>query len=153
MDADDKIENLARFSIIYHEGVGGYMVDRAKLERCRRLRREAEYARERLQEFTLKVTTRTDLLSRGSGKGQPTEAAALAMINMEDMLSFILKDYESLVKEISEACLKIDPVYRELIMLRYIEGCSWSDIELKMMYSVSYLYELHRKAIKAISAA
>ena len=129
------------------------MVDRAKLERCRRLRREAEYARERLQEFTLKVTTRTDLLSRGSGKGQPTEAAALAMINMEDMLSFILKDYESLVKEISEACMKIDPVYRELIMLRYIEGCSWSDIELKMMYSESYLYELHRKAIKAISAA
>ena len=129
------------------------MVDRAKLEKCRRLRREAEYAREKLQEFTLKVTTRTDLLSRGSGKGQPTETAALTMISLEDMLSFIVKEYEALVKEITEACLKIDPVYRELIMLRYIEGCSWSDIELKMMYSVSYLYELHRKAIKAISAA
>ena len=129
------------------------MVDRAKLERCRRLRMEAEHAREKLQEFTLKVTTRTDLLSRGSGKGQPTEAAALAMISIEDMLSFILKDYESLVKEISEACMKIDPVYRELIMLRYIEGCSWSDIELKMMYSVSYLYELHRKAIQEIAKA
>ena len=129
------------------------MVDRAKLEKCRRLRREAEYAREKLQEFTLKVTTRTDLLSRGSGKGQPTETAALTMISLEDMLSFIVKEYEALVKEITEACLKIDPVYRELIMLRYIEGCSWSDIELKMMYSVSYLYELHRKAIQEIAKA
>lgn len=155
MDADDKIENLTRFSIIYHEGVGDYMVDRAKLEKCRRLRREAEYAKERLQEITPKITARTDLLSRGSGKGQgqPTEAAALAMISIEDMLSFILKDYESLVKEISEACMKIDPVYRELIMLRYIEGCSWSDIALKMMYSESYLYELNRKAIQEIAKA
>lgn len=129
------------------------MVDRAKLEKCRRLRREAEYAREKLQEFTLKVTTRTDLLSRGSGKGQPTETAALTMISLEDMLSFIVKEYEALVKEITEACLKIDPVYRELIMLRYIEGCSWSDIALKMMYSESYLYELNRKAIQEIAKA
>lgn len=153
MDADDKIENLARFSIIYHEGVGDYMVDRAKLEKCRRLRMEAEHARERLREVTPKVTARTDLFTRGSGKGQPTETAALTMISLEDMLSFIVKEYEALVKEITEACLKIDPVYRELIMLRYIEDCSWPDIAEKICYSESYVYELHRKAIKAISAA
>lgn len=129
------------------------MVDRAKLEKCRRLRREAEHAKERLREVSPRVTARTDLFTRGSGKGQPTEHAAITLLSLEDLLSSIVKEHDALVVEIMEACRKIDPVYREIIMLRYIDGCSWSDISLRICYSESYVYELHRYAIKAISEA
>ena len=96
------------------------------------------------------VSNTSDCTERSFGL---SSASTPALSRISVLPSFILKDYESQVKEISEACMKIDPVYRELIMLRYIEGCSWSDIALKMMYSESYLYELNRKAIQEIAKA
>ena len=63
----------------------------------------------------------------------------------------IIKEYRELTMEIATACKDIDPTLREVILQRYIDGLEWEDIAAKLGYSGSYIFELHRKAIKVIS--
>ena len=126
------------------------MIDREKLEQCRKLKREAELAEERLREITPRITARTDFITRGSGKGSPTERAAVEMISLEGLLSAVVNERKVLIDEITAACQSLDSVLRSIIIYRYIDGMGWVDISEKMMYSESHLYELHRKAIREI---
>ena len=76
---------------------------------------------------------------------------AIDRISVEELMDRIIKEYRELTMEIATACKDIDPTLREVILQRYIDGLEWEDIAAKLGYSGSYIFELHRKAIKVIS--
>lgn len=63
----------------------------------------------------------------------------------------IVEEYRELSNEIATACKDINPTLREVILQRYVDGIGWDEIALKLNYSESYIYELHRKAISLIT--
>lgn len=127
------------------------MTDRQKLlERCMKLKKEADYAEERLKELTARVTSRTDFYSRGSEKGQPTEREAVERICLEEHLKEILANYKAVLDEITAAARKMDdPVFRSIIVMRYVEGKDYFDIADDLGYSYSHIYKLRRDAVIA----
>ena len=126
-------------------------IQRWKLERCRSLRREAEIAEERLLEIQPSVGARLDPTPRGTQTSHPTENVAIDRISVEELMGRIIAEYRELTMEIATACRDIDPTLREVIIQRYVDGIGWDDIALKLNYSESYIFELHRKAIKLIT--
>ena len=126
-------------------------IQRWKLERCRSLRREAEIAEERLLEIQPSVGARLDPTPRGTQTSHPTENVAIDRISVEELMSRIVTEYRELTMEIATACIDVDPVLREVILQRYVDGMEFEDIAVKLNYSESYVYKLHRKAVKIIS--
>ena len=126
-------------------------IQRWKLERCRSLRREAEIAEERLLEIQPSVGARLDPTPRGTQTSHPTENVAIDRISIEELMGKIIAEYRELTMEIATACRDIDPTLREVILQRYVDGLEWEEIAAKLGYGGSYIFELHRKAIKAVS--
>ena len=126
-------------------------IQRWKLERCRSLRREAEIAEERLLEIQPSVGARLDPTPRGTLTSHPTENVAIDRISVEELMDRIIKEYRELTMEIATACIDVDPVLREVILQRYVDGMEFEDIAVKLNYSESYVYKLHRRAVTAIS--
>lgn len=126
-------------------------IQRWKLERCRSLRREAEIAEERLLEIQPSIGARLDPTPRGTTTSHPTENVAIDRISIEELMEKIVEEYIELSNEIATACKDINPTLREVIIQRYVDGIGWDDIALKLNYSESYIYELHRKAVKLIT--
>lgn len=46
-----------------------------------------------------------------------------------------------------------DPVLRELLQLRYIDSLKWEHSADEMCYSLSRVYDLHRKALEVYRTA
>ncbi|MBQ1573182.1 MAG: hypothetical protein IIZ78_18825 [Clostridiales bacterium] len=126
-------------------------IQRWKLERCRSLRREAEIAEERLLEIQPSIGARLDPTPRGTTTGHPTENVAIDRISIEELMSEIITEYRELTSEIATACRDIDPTLREVILQRYVDGNEFEDIAIRLGYSGSYIYELHKKALNAVS--
>ena len=126
------------------------MVDRAKLERCLKLRTEADKAEERLKTLIPRISARIGSYHTKSVYGRPTEELATERVTLEELLTKIVQEYAALTDEISTACQDVDPTYREIIMERYIDGLPFQQIAEKMHYSDSYIYQLHRNALAAV---
>ena len=76
---------------------------------------------------------------------------AIDRISIEELMGKIIAEYRELTMEIATACRDIDPTLREVILQRYVDGLEWEEIAAKLGYSGSYIFELYRKAIKAVS--
>jgi len=63
----------------------------------------------------------------------------------------IITEYRDLTTEIATACIDVDPTLREVILQRYVDGMEFEDIAIRLGYSGSYIYELHKKALNAVS--
>lgn len=127
------------------------MIEKWKLDRCRDLRREAEIAEERLRAIEPTVSARFDPTPRGTKTGRPTEDVAIDRISLEELMLKVIEEYRSLCDEIATACKEINPTLREVIIQRYVDGLGWEEIAVRLNYSESYIYELHRKALQIIS--
>jgi len=128
------------------------MIDRLTLDRCRKLKLQADLVKERLRWFSPKTSVRMDSVSRGTTKGQPTESAALTIIELEERLAEIWTEYKDIADQIATECVNLKPMTREVILMRYVDGMDWPEIAYKLGYSDSYIFSLHRKALVAIGA-
>ena len=62
-----------------------------------------------------------------------------------------IEELISLKEEIEAAILTVDDPIMELVLTyRYINCWDWPEIASQMHYSLSYLYELHRKALSKV---
>lgn len=127
------------------------MIDRRTLERCRALRKEVDRIRERIREISPKTTVRLDYVSRGTTRGQPTEEAAIARIDLDTLLTDTLRSYTSIVDDIATACVNLEPSLREVVLMRYVDGNDWDEVADRLRYSEAHVYELHRIALRELS--
>ena len=127
------------------------MIDRQTLERCRALRKEADRIKERLRGMSPRMTVRLDYISRGTAKRQPTEEAALARIELEELLGDVQREYMSIADDIATACVNLAPSLREVVLMRYVDGNDWEEVAARLQYSEIYIYELHKKALTELS--
>lgn len=126
-------------------------IDKAKLTRCRELREEVEHAEERLLATQPSISARLDPTPRGTKTSNPTEDVALDRVSIEELMVEIIEEYRQLKAEIATACRELMPIYREIIIYRYVDGLDMDEIALKLHYSESYIYTLHHKAVQLIT--
>ena len=65
------------------------MIDRAKLERCLKLRTEADKAEERLKTLIPRISARIGSYHTKSVYGRPTEELATERVTLEELLTII----------------------------------------------------------------
>ena len=126
-------------------------IDKAKLTRCRELRGEVERAEERLLATQPSISARLDPTPRGTKTSHPTEDVALDRVSIEELMVEIIEEYRQLKAEIATACRELMPIYREIIIYRYVDGLDMDEIALKLHYSESYIYTLNHKAVQLIT--
>ena len=65
------------------------MIDRAKLERCLKLRTEADKAEERLKTLIPRISARIGSYHTKSVYGRPTEELATERVTLEELLTIV----------------------------------------------------------------
>lgn len=96
-----------------------------------------------------KVTTRMSL-TRTSGGEINTDKFSDGI----SKLKLLEKEYENKLQElllkkfaIDEKIEKLDPIYRNILFLRYARGYGWNKIAIELNYSEDWIYRLHGKAL------
>lgn len=126
------------------------MIEKWKLDRCRDLKAEADRYRERMREIQPSISSKMSGGPRGSQIGRPTEESAVNLLSLEELMRQVIEEHNQLAGEICHACLKLDSIQRQVIILRYIEGRSWEDIARHIHYSTSWVMEQHKIAVNLI---
>lgn len=126
-------------------------IERGKLKRCLDLREEAERYEEMILERQPSTSAKMDTMPRGTMIGKPTEDKAVELISLETLMLSLVAERHRLVDEIATACRDLDSDSRQVILLRYVDGLSWSEIADKLFYSIRWIYKLHNKAVDKIT--
>ena len=64
-----------------------------------------------------------------------------------------IERYAALVRDIAGRIDRVDnPVYREVLEYRYLDGWSWQAIAARLCFSRDWVMKLHARAIEAIEA-
>ena len=126
-------------------------IERGKLKRCLDLREEAWRYEEMILERQPSTSAKVDAMPRGTTIGKPTEDKAVELISLETLMLSIIEERRRLVSEITTACKDLDSTSRKVILMRYVEGLTWSEISDKLFYSVRWIYKLHNEAVEKIS--
>lgn len=126
-------------------------IERGKLKRCLDLREEAERYEEMILERQPSASAKVDVMPRGTTIGKPTEDKAVELISLETLMLSIIEEHKRLVCEITTACKDLDSVSRQIILMRYVDGLTWSEISDNLFYSVRWIYKLHNEAVEKIS--
>lgn len=126
-------------------------IERGKLKRCLDLREEAERYEEMILERQPSTSAKMDTMPRGTMIGKPTEDTAVELISLETLMLSLVAERHRLVDEIATACRDLDSDSRQVILLRYVDGLSWSEIADKLFYSIRWIYKLHNKAVDKIT--
>ena len=126
-------------------------IERGKLKRCLDLREEAERYEEMILERQPSTSAKMDTMPRGTMIGKPTEDKAVELISLETLMLSLVAERRRLVDEIATACRDLDSDSRQVILLRYVDGLSWSEIADKLFYSIRWIYKLHNKAVDKIT--
>ena len=126
-------------------------IERGKLKRCLDLREEAERYEEMILERQPSTSAKMDAMPHGTMIGKPTEDKAVELISLETLMLSLVAERHRLVDEIATACRDLDSDSSQVILLRYVDGLSWSEIADKLFYSIRWIYKLHNKAVDKIT--
>lgn len=111
------------------------------------LMRERESWRER----GLALTAKLSPAPRSSGVSDKTGDAAARIADIDAMIRGRTEELVRRRAEIGRMIASVgDDTLRRLLYLRYIEGCTWEAIAVKMHYSYQWVCILHGRALEAI---
>lgn len=130
------------------------MTKKEWLGRYRNLQGDIERTEAEIQRWRAKAENVTRLLSDmpkgGQGRNQ-LEDAVCAIDELEQELSGQILEGISVRKEIESAIAAVkNPVYRELLKWKYIEGHKLWQVAHDMSYSYDWVKHLHRMAVSEI---
>lgn len=55
------------------------------------------------------------------------------------------------LRRIEDAIASLTPTERDILRLRYIEGCSWTKVALSVHYSRSATFDIHAEALRKLA--
>lgn len=105
--------------------------------------------KEEIKARTMKITTSFGLDKVSSSKQKsPMENAIVKMILMEQEINKDIDKLYALKTEMELFVLEIDdPLYRDIINLRYIKNKKWDEISAMLGYHVRWILKLHNRAL------
>lgn len=108
--------------------------------------------RDALREMSVKITPNYSDMPKGCGGGSKVENAVLALVSVENRIDAAVGSLVKIRDEIMAAIDGVDdPVYRQLLRLRYINCQKWEEIAVSMNYYGRHLFKLHGRALQAIN--
>lgn len=103
-----------------------------------------------LRELALKTTSvlQSDKI-QGTKKLSPMEDALVKLMSLEEEINTNIDNLVNLKRELASFISRINnPSYQLLLELRYLSGRTWDEVAAMMGYEVSWIYRLHKKALK-----
>lgn len=129
-----------------------YQALTAWLWRYRQALREETRLRERIRTATARATATTPCLSLSMGRSGPGDkigAAVELLVAEQAALCDQLVATHSILEEITRAISGLkDPMQREVLELRYVDGLPRWKIANRMYVSERWVASLHRKALE-----
>ncbi len=129
------------------------MTAKEYLERYRHLKADIDSKTEQLKE----LRTLAESVAHSSGTGCSGETSdkvgktVAKIVDMENDISCQIEKLFELKNKIEGTIAKVDnPVLRQLLTLRYINGKNWEQISVDLTYSRMQIYRLHEKALKKV---
>lgn len=124
------------------------------LSQAQHIERNIEAKREDIARMRARLTDGTAQISdmpRGGGQHGLDDAIA-RIIEYEEYVNREIARLCDLKTEIRDVIASVsNPVHRELLELRYINGYSWRRVAKAMHYSSDRIWHLHSDALKALS--
>ena len=128
-------------------------------EYLRDVRHRYQYAQtlcqraERYREMAMRATGRMDAVRlSGTSRRSKVEDNVLAMVDVQMELK---KEIDALMAETKRAEKLIshlqDRKLRSVLQMRYLCGMTWEEIAQKMQYTLRWVHQLHRKAIRQLA--
>lgn len=131
-----------------------YQVLTAWLWRYRQALREETRLRERIRTATARATATTPCLSLTMGRSGPGDkigAAVELLVAEQATLCDQLAATHTILEEITKSISGLeDPMQREVLELRYVDGLKWWQIANRMYISERWVRSLHRKALEVM---
>lgn len=122
------------------------------------IKAEAEQVREqivRLQSFLTSdfAGVQRNILPRGQDKSDDKIGKTFDKINaLQDRYFSVLSRLCEKQLEIEDAVASLPPQYQTLLRYKYLIGCTWEQIALKMNYSYDYVKkEMQNKALEMLN--
>lgn len=129
-----------------------YQALTAWLWRYRQALREETRLRERIRTATARATATTPCLSLTMGRSGPGDkigAAVELLVAEQATLCDQLATTHTILEEITKAIARLeDPLQREVLELRYVDGLPRWKIANRMYISERWVASLHRKALE-----
>ena len=129
-----------------------YQALTAWLWRYRQALREEIRLRERIRTATARATATTPCLSLSMGRSGPSDkigAAVELLVAEQAALCDQLAATHTILEEITKAIARLeDPMQREVLELRYVDGLPRWKIANRMYISERWVASLHRKALE-----
>ena len=129
------------------------MTAKEYLEQYRRLKIEIDSKTEQLEELRgLAESVSHSTGTGGSGGTSDKVGKTVAkIIDLENEISCQIDKLLELKKEIESTIAKVeDPVLRQILTLRYINGNTFENIAEKMFYTYKWVCVLHGNALNAV---
>lgn len=83
--------------------------------------------------------------------GNPTEDNALELIEKKKEIENNIRRDEILIERVEIAVSNLSEIYKDIIVMRYINGYSWQYLVDKLNYSERRLRDKNEEAIKAVA--
>ena len=129
-----------------------YQALTAWLWRYRQALREEIRLRERIRTATARATATTPCLSLSMGRSGPSDkigAAVELLVAEQAALCDQLATTHTILEEITKAIARLEnPMQREVLELRYVDGLPRWKIANRMYISERWVASLHRKALE-----
>lgn len=130
------------------------MTAKEYLNQARNMQTRLEALNERRQRYEDLATSATAHYRSGPGgtrRVSSVEEYAVKLADLSAEMKIRADIYAEALHEI-EAAIDAVPMqnYRDVLRYRYLNGWSWNRIGKNLHYSLDYLYQLHRLAIKAV---
>lgn len=124
------------------------------LQKYQHIKRERDQIRLRLDELEARLGSmggsNLDGMPRSSVPGDPTGRAATQHLALVEHYEAKLAELDALQLEIEQAIERLEPVERQLLRCRYIDGMSWEAVCVAMGYSWRQTHRLHSAALQKL---
>lgn len=131
------------------------MTAREYLQQARGMMSRLEAMNERRQRYEDLATSATAHYRSGPGgthRVSSVEEYAIKMADLSAEMNIRASIYAEALREIETAIDAVpNQTYRDVLRLRYLNAWSWNRIARATHYADSYLYQVHRNAVKAVT--
>lgn len=131
------------------------MTAREYLQQARGMMSRLEAMNERRQRYEDLATSATAHYRSGPGgthRVSSVEEYAIKMADLSAEMNIRAGIYAEVLREIETAIDAVpNQTYRDVLRLRYLNAWSWNRIARATHYADSYLYQVHRNAVKAVT--
>lgn len=123
------------------------------LKNCKHINDEIKHIEEEIENLKCRATSPRQSIISDMPKGSPIENDKMAalMIKFEELekkYNELLQDLLNKQHEVETLIESLDPLERDLIRYRYVDGLSWAEIQTKLDLSRRTSYRIHAKALE-----